>query len=279
MANETDWMAQDWPDEPPPATDLRPEIPHPARIYDYFLGGKDNFPADRAAAEQIIAIAPGMPEAAKANRAFLQRAVRFVTEQGVNQFLDIGTGIPTEGNTHEVAQRVDPRARVVYVDNDPIVLAHARALMAGAGQGRTVALQADLRDPAAILADPRVRAALDFDRPVALMLVAVLHFVDEDQDPYGIVKTLMDALASGSFLILSHGTGDFGDPAQTEAGKEVYRRAAAQATPRTREQVERFLEGLEPVEPGLVVLPEWRPESAGAADVWAPGYAAVARKK
>lgn len=131
MADNTSWMAQDWPQEPPPATDLRPEIPHPARIYDYFLGGKDNFPADRAAAEQIIAIAPGIPEAAKANRAFLQRAVRFVAEQGIDQFLDIGTGIPTEGNTHEVAQQVDPQVRVVYVDNDPIVLAHARALMAG----------------------------------------------------------------------------------------------------------------------------------------------------
>ncbi|TQF06431.1 SAM-dependent methyltransferase [Kitasatospora acidiphila] len=265
--------------EPPPATDLRPEIPHPARIYDYFLGGKDNFPADRAAAEQIIAIAPGIPEAAKANRAFLQRAVRFVAEQGVDQFLDIGTGIPTEGNTHEVAQQVDPQVRVVYVDNDPIVLAHARALMAGPSHGRTLALQADLRDPAAILADQQVREALDFDRPIALMLIAVLHFIDEEQDPYGIVKTLLDALAPGSFLIMSHGTGDFGDPAQTEAGKEVYRRAAAQATPRPRAQIERFLEGLELVEPGLVVIPQWRPESAGAADVWAPGYAVVARKR
>jgi predicted O-methyltransferase YrrM len=278
MADDTSWMAQDWPEEPPAATDLRPEIPHPARIYDYFLGGKDNFPADREAAEQIIALAPGIPEAARANRAFLQRAVRLVAEQGIDQFLDIGTGIPTEGTTHQVAQQVDPTARVVYVDNDPIVAAHARALMAGPGHGRTLVLQADLRDPAAILDDPRVREVLDFDRPVALMLVAVMHFIDEDQDPYGIVGTLLDALAPGSVLIMTHGTADFEAPATVAAGRAVYEKAAARATPRTREQIERFLDGLEPLEPGLVVVPQWRPESPEAAEVWAPAYAVVARK-
>ncbi|WP_051971267.1 SAM-dependent methyltransferase [Kitasatospora azatica] len=272
-------MAQDWTEEPHPATDLRPEIPHPARIYNYFLGGKDNFPADRAAAEKVIAVAPQTPGAAKANRAFLQRAVRFVADQGIDQFLDIGTGIPTAGNTHEVAQQVAPQARVVYIDNDPIVLAHARALMAGPGHGATSVIQADLRDPAEILADPRVREALDFDRPIALMLVAVLHFVDEEQDPYGIVATLLDALAPGSYLILSHATADFDPPARAEAGKEIYRKATAQVSPRTREQLERLVAGLELAEPGLVVLPKWRPESAEAAEVWAPGYAAVGRKK
>jgi hypothetical protein len=279
MENDVSWMAQDWSGEQQPATDLRPEVPHPARIYNYFLGGKDNFPADRAAGEQMIAVAPQTPGAARANRAFLQRAVRFVAAEGVDQFLDIGTGIPTAGNTHEVAQQVDPQARVVYIDNDPIVLAHARALMAGPGHGATTVIQADLREPAAILADPRVREALDFDRPIALMLVAVLHFVDEELDPYGIVATLLDALAPGSYLILSHATGDFDPPATAEAGKEIYKKAAAQVSPRTREQVERFVEGLEPAEPGLVVLPKWRPESAEEAEVWAPGYAVVARKK
>jgi hypothetical protein len=278
MENDISWMATDWSEEERPATDLRPEVPHPARIYNYFLGGKDNFPADRAAAEQMIAIAPQTPGAARANRAFLQRAVRFVADQGIDQFLDIGTGIPTAGNTHEVAQQVNPKAAVVYVDNDPIVLAHARALMAGPGHGATTVLQADLREPAAILADPRVREVLDLDRPVALMLVAVLHFVDEELDPYGLVATLLAALPAGSYLIVTHATGDFDPPATAEAGKEVYRKAAAQVSPRTKDQVARFVEGLETVEPGLVPLSEWRPESADQAAVWAPGYAVVARK-
>ncbi|PYC85842.1 methyltransferase [Streptomyces tateyamensis] len=278
MENDVSWMATDWTEEERPATDLRPEMPHPARIYNYFLGGKDNFPADRAAAEQMIAVAPRTPGAAKANRAFLQRAVRFVAGQGIDQFLDIGTGIPTAGNTHEVAQQVNPKAGVVYVDNDPIVLAHARALMAGAGHGATAVIQADLREPAAILADPRVHEVLDFDRPVALMLVAVLHFVDEELDPYGLVATLLEALPSGSYLILSHATGDFDPPATAEAGKQIYKKAAAQVSPRTREQVARFTAGLEEVEPGLVALSRWRPESAEQAEVWAPGYAVVARK-
>ncbi|GAA1994627.1 SAM-dependent methyltransferase [Kitasatospora viridis] len=278
MAETTGWMAQDWPDEPPAASDLRPEVPHPARIYNYLLGGKDNFPADRAAAEQLISLSPGIGAAARSNRTFLRRAVRLAAEQGIGQFLDIGTGIPSEGNTHQVAQLVDPAARVVYVDNDPIVLAHARALMAGPGHGATTVLQADLREPEAILADPRVRAALDFDRPVALLLVAVLHFIDEEQDPYRLVATLLAALAPGSLLILSHGTGDFDPPARVAAGTQVYCAATAQVTPRSRAQIERFLTGLELVEPGLVPAPAWRAESAEEAAIWAPGYAVVARK-
>ncbi|MFE0458800.1 SAM-dependent methyltransferase [Kitasatospora sp. NPDC058965] len=278
MENDVSWMATDWTEEERPATDLRPEVPHPARIYNYYLGGKDNFPADRAAAEQMIAVAPQTPGAARANRGFLQRAVRFVADQGIDQFLDIGTGIPTAGNTHEVAQQVNPKASVVYVDNDPIVLAHARALMSGPGHGATTVIQADLREPATILADPRVREVLDLDRPVALMLVAVLHFVDEELDPYGLVAQLLAALPAGSYLILSHATGDFDPPATAEAGKEIYKRAAAQVSPRTREQVARFTAGLEPVEPGLVALAQWRPASAEEAEVWAPGYAVVARK-
>ncbi len=278
MQESTAWMGQTGSEDQQP-TDLRPEMPHPARIYNYFLGGKDNFPADRAAAEQMIAAAPGTPGAARANRGFLQRAVRHVTAQGIDQFLDIGTGIPTAGNTHEVAQQVNPDARVVYIDNDPIVLAHARALMSGPGHGATTVIQADLRDPEEILADPRVRAALDLERPVALMLVAVLHFIDEERDPYAIVAGLLEALPAGSYLILSHATGDFDPPVRAEVGRQVYSKATAQVSPRTLAQVERFAEGLELLEPGVVAVPKWRPESEEDAAVWAPGYGLVARKK
>ncbi len=277
MAENTAWMDQTTGEFRPPS-DLHPEIPHPARIYNYFLGGKDHFPADREAAEKVLAFAPATPSAARANRAFLQRAVRYVAGEGITQFLDIGTGIPTAGNTHEVAQQVDPAVKVVYIDNDPIVLAHARALMAGPGHGATTVLQADLRDPAAILADPRVREAIDFGQPVALMLVAVLHFVDDEQDPYGLVRTLIDALAPGSYLILSHATGDFDPPEHSAAGKAAYQKAAAQVSPRSHPEVLRFFEGLDLLEPGVVAVPKWRPEDPEAAEAWAPGYGAVARK-
>ncbi|MCX5214126.1 SAM-dependent methyltransferase [Kitasatospora sp. NBC_00240] len=277
MAENTSWMDGTAEDFRPPS-DLRPDIPHPARIYNYFLGGKDHFPADREAAEKVLAFAPATPSAARANRAFLQRAVRYVAGEGITQFLDIGTGIPTAGNTHEIAQQVDPAVKVVYIDNDPIVLAHARALMAGPGHGATTVLQADLRDPKSILTDPRVREAIDLDRPVALMLVAVLHFVDDEQDPQGIVRTLLDALAPGSFLILSHATGDFDPPEHSVAGKAAYQKAAAQVSPRPHAEVLRLFDGLELLEPGLVALPKWRPEDLESADAWTPGYGAVARK-
>ncbi|GAA2243449.1 MULTISPECIES: SAM-dependent methyltransferase [Kitasatospora] len=272
-----DWMSPDGTELRPPA-DLRPEIPHPARMYDYYLGGKDNFPADREAAERVIALGPMVRLGARANRDFLQRAVRHLAELGVTQFLDIGTGIPTAGNTHEIAQQVHPDAKVAYVDNDPIVLVHSRALLAGS-HGTTTVVQADLRDPAAVLAAPEVRELIDFGQPVALLLFAILHFIDESDDPYGIVRQLVDDLPSGSYLALSHGTSDFASPAEHEKGTAVYRTATAQLTPRSREQVLRFFDGLELLEPGLVTAPLWRPDQeARSTDATTGLWAGVARK-
>jgi len=262
-----------------PSADLRPEIPHPARMYDYYLGGKDNFPADREAAERALAANPEFRSTARANRGFLQRAVRYAAAQGVDQFLDIGTGIPTAGNTHEIAQQVDPHARVVYVDNDPIVLTHARALMAGMGKGRTEVLQADLRDPAGILATAEVRELLDLSRPVALVLAAVLHFLPDEDEPAKVVETLVDALAPGSHVILSHGTADFIPAEVRDRVTGVYSKATAPLVGRSRAQVAGFLDGLELLEPGVVTVPLWRPEEeppAGADRV--SMYGAVARK-
>ncbi|MER5641620.1 SAM-dependent methyltransferase [Kitasatospora sp. NPDC002227] len=273
-----DWLT-DPTDEGRAPADLRPEVPHPARMYDYYLGGKDNFPADREAAERVMAISPMVRISALANRAFLQRAVRHLAEQGVGQFLDIGTGIPTVGNTHHVAQQVNPQARVAYLDNDPIVLVHSRALLASASKGTATVVQADLRDPAAILADPHVRGVLDLGQPVALLLFAVLHFIDESDDPYGLVKQLVDALPSGSYLALSHGTGDFVTAEDATKGPAVYRSATAQLTMRTREQVLRFFEGMELAEPGLVTAPLWRPDQPEQpTDATTGIWAAVGRK-
>ncbi|MBP0450339.1 MULTISPECIES: SAM-dependent methyltransferase [unclassified Kitasatospora] len=247
-------------DGPRMPTDLRPDVPHPARMYDYYLGGKDNFPADRAAAEKVLALSPLVRISALANRAFLGRAVHHLAADGIRQFIDIGTGIPTAGNTHEVAQRVHPDARVVYLDNDPIVLVHSRALLSGTTPESTAVVRADLRDPAAILRTPEVRALLDSGRPVGLLLFAVLHFIDDQDDPHGIVRTLVDALPAGSRLALSHATGDFTAPADAAKGPAVYRNASARLTMRTREQVLRFFDGLELAEPGLVTAPLWRPD-------------------
>ncbi|MFC1402161.1 MULTISPECIES: SAM-dependent methyltransferase [Streptacidiphilus] len=265
----------------PPVIDTG--VAHPARMYDYYLGGKDNFPADREAAERILAVGPQTRVFAQANRAFLGRAVRFLAEQGIDQFLDIGTGIPAAGNTHEVAQSVNPAARVAYVDNDPIVLAHARALMAGHGLGATTVVQADLRDPAAILADPAVRAAIDFDRPVALMLVAVLHFVTEAEDPDAVTALLRDALPSGSYLVLSHATGDFVPPAQATDARtitEVYKqRATSPLTLRTGDRIREFFGDFALLDPGLVQVPYWRPEQEVPAEMaQVVFYGGVARK-
>ncbi|MFD7733338.1 SAM-dependent methyltransferase [Kitasatospora phosalacinea] len=256
--NSLDWMSGT--QSTPPSAELRPEIPHPARMYDYYLGGKDNFPADRAAAEQVLSLSPLVRISAQANRAFLQRAVRTLAEQGVRQFLDIGTGIPSAGNTHEIAQAVDPAAKVAYLDNDPIVLVHGRALLAGSRPGTVSVLQADLREPKAILADPAVRELLDLEQPVALQLFAILHFIDDADDPYAIVRTLVDALPSGSYLALSHATGDFVPPEDAARGPAVYRSATAQLSMRSREQVLRFFDGLELLDPGLVTAPLWRPD-------------------
>lgn len=252
-------------------------VPHTARMYDYFLGGKDNYEVDRETAEQALAIYPQIRALARENRAFLGRAVRFLAAHGVRQFLDIGTGIPSPGNTAEVAHAVAPDARVVYVDNDPIVMTHASALLADRDPAHTSIVYGDLRDPHAILESPQVRDVLDFTQPIAVMLVAILHFIDDSERPAEIVRTLMDAVPPGSYLALSHGTA-----AEDEQAKEAaatYDRANARLTLRNRAQITPFLDGLELVEPGLVPMPWWQPQSEVTVDPeenW--GFAAVAYK-
>jgi hypothetical protein len=251
---------------------------HPARMYDYYLGGRDNYQVDRDAAEEVMAIMPQTRMAARANRAFLGRAVRELARLGVRQFLDIGTGIPGPGNTNDVAHEVAPDARVVYVDNDPIVLAHAEALLAKADRARTTVLGADLRDPDSILGDARVQAVLDFSQPIAVLLVAVLHFVQDHEHPYGVVTRLMQFMPPGSFLAISHATGDF-DPRTAEDGVRAYTLAGSRFVTRSRRQVSAFFTGLELLDPGVVQSPYWRPDGEvppQAASVWS--YAGVARK-
>ncbi len=253
-------------------------VAHTARMYDYYLGGKDNYVVDRDAAEQVLAVFPQMRAIARANRAFLGRAVRYLAAHGVRQFLDIGTGIPGPGNTNEAARTVDPGARVVYVDNDPIVMAHASALLAGHDQDHTAVVHGDLRDPAAILGHPRVREVLDFDQPVAVMLVAVLHFIDDGVNPAGIVGELMRATVPGSYLVLSHATYE-GEDEQAHEASHGYDRANAAITLRSKAQVTGFFRGLEVVEPGIVQQPWWQPDGevdADPAQNW--GYGGVGLK-
>jgi S-adenosyl methyltransferase len=260
--------------------DLQTHRPHPARVYDYLLGGKDNFPADREAAEQGLRANPNSRIPPAENRAFLRRAVRYLAQEvGIRQFLDIGTGIPTSPNVHEIVQEVAPEARVVYVDNDPIVLAHARALLASSAAGRTAYVQADLQDVDAILASAEVREVLDLDQPVGLLLLAILHFVSDDDDPYGLVQRLMGALPAGSHLALSHLTGDF-DPAAWAGVAAVYRKSGVVMQVRPRVEVERFFDGLEILEPGVQSLPRWRPDPGTEAptDEAVSVYGGIARK-
>jgi SAM-dependent methyltransferase len=242
--------------------DFDVETPNVARMYDFYLGGKDNYAADRAAALEVLKSAPQTPALAMENRAFLGRAVRHLAvTAGIGQFLDIGTGLPTQGNVHEVAQAALPGARVVYVDKDPIVLSHARALLAGAPDTRVVA--ADMRDPATILDDPATRAALDFTRPVAVLAISMLHCLTDAEDPWASVARLRDALAPGSFLVLSHITAE-DEPAAAKAGADVYRRANMEMTLRSRDAIARFFDGFEILDPGLVRLVDWRPGNARA---------------
>jgi S-adenosyl methyltransferase len=232
--------------------------PHPARMYDAFLGGKDNYAADREAVAQVLQAIPEVRAIARANRAFLQRAVHFLAaEKGIRQFIDIGTGIPATGNVHEVAEQAAEGIRVVYVDNDPIVYVHASALLTGSGSAEAVL--ADLRDPEAILAHPKVRELLDTGQPTALLLIAIAHFITDDEDPAGIIATLRDALAPGSFLALSHGTADFHPPEVARRAAAVYDTATAPLVLRDHTQVTRFFDGFGLVEPGLVQAPLWRP--------------------
>jgi SAM-dependent methyltransferase len=236
--------------------------PNMARIYDYWLGGKDNFAADREVAEKIIEISsagngPTVVDDMRANRAFLGRAVRTAAEAGVRQFLDLGSGLPTQDNVHDIALRAAPSARVVYVDYDPVVCSHGRALLCPSTGVRFI--QGDIRHPAKILTHPEVRSSLDFTEPIALLLCAVLHQVGDDDDPAGIVATLAEAMAPGGYLILSHLSADI-RPADIAKGTEVSKITSAPMTPRPSARILRFFDGFELLEPGLVSTPAWRPD-------------------
>jgi S-adenosyl methyltransferase len=235
--------------------------PHPARIYDYLLGGKDNFAVDRETAESAMRSWRSVRTAARENRAFLGRAVRYlVREAGIRQFLDVGTGLPAANNVHEVAQALEPECRVVYADNDPIVLAHARALLASGPEGRTAYIDADLREPEKILASRAVAETLDLSEPVALMLVAVLHFLPDEDDPAHSVSTLLDALPSGSYLVASHATLEYDEEAVSGAGRAYQGRGLAGQLRTIDELAELAFRGLDMVDPGVVPVSEWRPE-------------------
>jgi trans-aconitate methyltransferase len=247
-------------------------VAHPARVYDYWLGGKDNFAADRAVGEQTLRAHPDLTLSVRANRAFLARAVRYlVREAGIRQFLDIGTGIPTANNTHEVAQATVPECRIVCVDNDPIVLCHARALLTSTPQGATDYVDADLRDPGTALA--AAANTLDFSRPVAIMLLAILQFISDEDDPYWLVTRLMEEVAPGSYLAISHPTADLNSALAADSIRRYNEQVVAKATLRTRDQTSLFFDGLNLVEPGVVPVSQWRPdneqEAASPATLWA----------
>jgi hypothetical protein len=262
---------------------INPMIPHPARIYDYLLGGKDNFAADRETAEQLVAISPGTREGVRAHRAFLRRAVRhLVKEAGIEQFLDIGAGLPTQGNVHEIAQEAIPDARVVYVDNDPIVLTHGRALLTSSPTGVTKVIEADLRRPQDILTHPDVVEVLDFSRPIAVIMAGVLHFVPDAEDPYASVEQFKRAVPSGSHLLLSHITLDFAPQVSSEEFSKPYDKSTASMVPRTHADVLRFFDGWRLISPGVVEVVDWRPDKdeyqepiPGGGHAWAYGGIAV----
>jgi hypothetical protein len=236
---------------------FRPDIPSPARIYDYLLGGKDNYAADREAAKEIVSHLPNSPAAFRWNRTFLRRAVRYlVNEQDIVQLLDIGTGLPTVGNVHEVANEANPNVKTVYVDNDPVVLAHGRDMLQG--MPLTVILEHDLRDPELILSDPGLRKLISFDQPVGLLLVSMLHFISDADDPADLIRQLLDPFPSGSYVALSHGTAD--ETAQVADAAKVYDKTTTQAWVRSRADVLALVEGMELVDPGIVWTPLWRPE-------------------
>jgi len=240
--------------------DFDTSVPHIARVYDYWLGGKDNFAADRELGERTLAAYPNLVFSVRANRAFLARAVRFLAaDQGIRQFLDIGTGIPTAHNTHEVAQQIAPASRIVYVDNDPIVLSHAQALLKSNPEGKCAYLDADLRDPAGIL-DQAART-LDFSQPVAVMLIAVMHFIGDDDEAAAIISTLTGACVPGSFVAISHVASDIDTDQQAEMVRRLNQSVAEKATMRDRAGVARLFAGLELVEPGVVRVAQWRPDS------------------
>jgi hypothetical protein len=258
----------------PDGVDL--ERPNAARVYDYYLGGAHNFAVDRQMGDEAIAGWPELPMIMRANRAFLRRAVQYLTGEGIHQFLDLGSGIPTAGNVHEVARAADPAARVVYVDHDPIAAAHGKALLRD--EPGVTMIHADLRDPGAVLGHPDVRAAIDFDQPLAVLMIAVLHFVSDADDPARIVAAYRDASAPGSALALCHATPGERNERATEH-RQLYTRTATPMTMRSRQQVATLLDGYDLVDPGLVYMASWRPEDGMPArpEVY-PGLAALGRK-
>jgi hypothetical protein len=262
--------------EPPVKLDTT--VAHSARLWNYLLGGKDNFAADREAAEQALALMPELVLSARADREFLGRAVRFLTgEAGIRQFLDIGTGLPTANNTHEVAQAVAPESRVVYVDNDPMVLVHARALLTSTPEGATDYIDADVRDPEKIL--QAAASTLDFAQPVAIMLLGIINFVVDDDEAYAVVRRLLDAAPAGSYLCMSHPTREVNPEAVDEAMRLWNASGSAPIKARSRDELTRFFDGLEILEPGVVSCSQWRrqPGEPGVDDIVSE-FAAVGRK-
>ncbi|MBM9507137.1 SAM-dependent methyltransferase [Actinacidiphila acididurans] len=240
-----------------PAEEIDTSRPHPARMYDYFLGGRDNYEVDREAAHRVLEVVPDVVDGARANREFLRRAVRYLAHSGIRQIIDIGTGIPTSPNTHEIAHEVSRDVRVAYIDNDPIVARHADARLLGTGN--TGFFLGDMRDPSSILEHPTIDRLIDVKEPIALLLVSVLHFVPDDEDPAGMIAAYRDALPAGSLLVLSHATADFHQDVAADV-LEVYKKATASLTARTHAEVLALFDGFELVEPGLVQVPLWRPD-------------------
>ena len=279
MVTETpDWMKPN--PAARPTVDLQTDRPHPARVYDYFLGGKDNFSADREAAAHALQSNPNGARGPLANRDYLRRAVTWLTEQaGIRQYLDIGTGIPTAPNVHEVAQKIAPETRVVYVDNDPIVLAHARALLTSDSAGATTYLDADLREPDAIIA--QARQVLDFEQPIALLLIAIMHFVGDDEDPYGLARTLISSLPSGSYVVLTHLTAEIAPEMMGGVARTMTGRGMPMYL-RDRAEIAGFVDGLDLVD-DIGVVHRWRPDARDvvpvtAADADVSIYGVIARK-
>jgi S-adenosyl methyltransferase len=271
-----DWTKAE-PSYNPPAIDTK--RPNVARMYDYWLGGKDNFEADRVAAEQVLTLLPGQRHSAWENRRFQRRAVRFLAgEAGIDQFLDIGVGLPTQGAVHEVAHEVNPRARVAYVDYDPVVVSHGNVLLAA--PDLSVVVREDIRRPRELLANPVIRQHLDFGRPVALTLLAILHFVPDEDDPDAIMALLRDALAPGSYLVLTHICEELlPDKVAARRAMDIYERASERILPRGTARIRGFLGDFELIEPGLVPKHAWRPETGAAwPDLTDISLGAVARK-
>ncbi|WP_067462496.1 SAM-dependent methyltransferase [Actinomadura macra] len=271
----------DTPDREPSSAELNTDVAHSARVYDYLLGGKDHYAADRAAAEEVVKVAPYMRTSVRASRNFMVRVARYLAaERGIRQYLDIGTGLPTSPNLHEIVQAVDPTSRVIYVDNDPIVLVHARALLTSTPEGRSRYIEADVGDPDAILASPEVDETLNLKEPVALCLIAVLHFIHDEDQARGIVEQLMEPLAPGSFLALSTIASDSA-PQQVRAAVAKYNSRGINSKARPKADIEKLFGNLEMVEPGVVPVHHWHPDAEARAidDSQVSMYGGVALKR